>query len=218
MREKIAELNRRIDNMIRIGVVEEAKAGKVRVRTGKILTDWRPYLVQRAGASKRSWRISVGEQVVLLSLCGDLANCYVLPAINSNENPEQDDHENRDHITYPDGAVIEYDPETSFLKVTGVKNAEVQASERVKVDCPETETTGNLTVGGNAIVKGTTELQGAATMKDTATVTGALAANGGAAIKSGASVDGGLKIDGDDYSEHQHAGVTSGSSTTGPVA
>lgn len=218
MRERIAQLNRRVDNLLRVGTVEEVRAGKARVRTGKILTDWRPYLVQRAGSSKRSWRISVGEQVLLLSLSGDLANAFVLPAINSLENPEPHDHESADHIEYPDGAVIEYNPDTGALKVTGITTAEVQATEHVKVDCPETETTGNLLVGGDITVKGNSTFEGAATMKSTALVEGALTGKAGASIAGGASITGGASVDGVGFAGHKHGGVSSGPDTTGPVA
>src|SRR5690606_31592803 len=109
---------------------------------------------------RTSWRPTVGEQVMLLSLSGDLANAYVLPAIYQNAMPEPDDHPTRDRTLYPDGAVIEYDPETSALRAVGINTALVQAAEHVTVDCPETTCTGNVTIEGNALVKGVLTYQG----------------------------------------------------------
>lgn len=54
---------------------------------------------------------------MLLSLSGDLANAHVLPALYQSAYDEPDDHPTRDRAVYPDGSVIEYDPEASRLSV-----------------------------------------------------------------------------------------------------
>lgn len=193
----IAELTRRIDNLLRIGTVAEVKGDLCRVKTGELLTQFRPFFTRRAGTAKTSWRPTVGEQVMLLSLSGDLTNAYILPALYSDENPEPDDNANRDRTVYPDGAVIEYDPDTSALTVKGIKTATVQASELVTIDCPNSVFTGNLQVKKKLIVD-----QGAK-------VTGAIDHNGKM------TNSGGVSIDGINFGTHKHRDVQGGTGTSG---
>ncbi|MEA3379778.1 MAG: phage baseplate assembly protein V [Pseudomonadota bacterium] len=192
MREHIADINRRLENMLRLGTVKEVKQGYCRVKTGNLVLDWRPYWTQRAGTAKTSWRPSVGEQVLIFSPGGDFHGALIGPAFYSDENDQPDEHETRDYVEYPDGAKIIYDPETSELIAQGIKTALVQASEKVKVDCPETETTGNLTVKGNLEVDGESLLKGANTMK------------------AGTTITGGAEIDDIKFGEHKHPGDSGG--------
>jgi len=199
----LAELTRRIDNLLRIGTVAEVKGDSCRVKTGELLTQFRPFFTRRAGTAKTSWRPTVGEQVMLLSLSGDLTNAYILPALYSDENPEPDDNNNRERTVYPDGAVIEYDPDTSALKVTGIKTANVQASERVTIDCPNSEFTGNVLVKKKLTVE-----QGAK-------VTGVIDHSGKLTNNGGMAITGGANIDGINFGTHKHGGVDTGSGTSG---
>ncbi|UML92143.1 phage baseplate assembly protein V [Shewanella xiamenensis] len=199
----LAELTRRIDNLLRIGTVAEVKGDSCRVKTGALLTQFRPFFTRRAGTAKTSWRPTVGEQVMLLSLSGDLTNAYILPALYSDENPEPDDNANRERTVYPDGAVIEYDPDTSALKVTGIKTAIVQASDRVTIDCPNSEFTGNVLVKKKLTVEQGAKVDGAIEHK------GKLTNSGGIAITGGAN------IDGINFGTHKHGGVDTGSGTSG---
>lgn len=199
----IAELTRRIDNLLRLGTVAEVKGDLCRVKSGELLTQFRPFFTRRAGTAKTSWRPTVGEQVMLLSLSGDLTNAYILPALYSDENPEPDDSANRDRTVYPDGAVIEYDPDTSALNVSGIKTANVQASELVTIDCPNSVFTGNLQVKKKLTVD-----QGAK-------VTGAIEHSGKMTNSGGMAIAGGANIDGINFGTHKHGGVDTGSGTSG---
>ncbi|WP_417761720.1 phage baseplate assembly protein V [Shewanella sp.] len=193
----IADLRRRIDNLLRLGTVEEVRAGECRVKSGELLTNWRPYLTHRAGSARTSWRPTKGEQVLLLSLSGDVTNAYVLQALNCDAFPEPDDHPTRHRTVYPDGAVIEYDPEASALTAKGIKTALVNASEQVTIDTPNADFTGNLTVAKKLTVN-----QGAA-------IKGAIDHQGKLTNKGGAN------IDGIEFGGHKHGGVQSGGSMTG---
>ena len=193
----IAELTRRIDNLLRLGTVAEVKGDLCRVKSGELLTQFRPFFTRRAGTAKTSWRPTVGEQVMLLSLSGDLTSAYILPALYSDENPEPDDSANRDRTVYPDGAVIEYDPDTSALIVKGIKTATVQASELVTIDCPNSVFTGNLQVKKKLTVD-----QGAK-------VSGAIEHHGKM------TNSGGISIDGINFGTHKHRDVQGGTGTSG---
>lgn len=192
MREHITDINRRIENMIRLGTVAEVKQGYCRVKTGNLVLDWRPYATLRAGSAKTSWRPSVGEQVIIFSPGGDYSGALIGPAIYSDANDQPDEHETRHYTIYPDDAEIWYDPEAGQLMAKGIKTAVIQASEKVTVDCPETETTGNMTVKGNLIVDGESVLNGANTMN------------------SGTTISGGAEIDGIKFGQHVHPGDSGG--------
>ncbi len=52
---------------------------------------------------------------------GELDTAFVLPGIYSGDNPAPSASADALHIRFPDGAVIEYEPETSALTVSGIK-------------------------------------------------------------------------------------------------
>lgn len=116
----IQELARALRNMIRPGIIVETdlNAGRCRVQTGGMCTDWLQWLTHRAGRSRTWWAPSVGEQVLILAVGGELDTAFVLPGIYSGDNPAPSASADALHIRFPDGAVIEYEPETSALTVT----------------------------------------------------------------------------------------------------
>ena len=85
----IQELARAIRNLIRSGVVTEVDTvqGLCRVQSGGIQTTWLNWLTTRAGRSRTWWAPSVGEQVLLLAIGGELDTAFVLPGIFSDDNP-----------------------------------------------------------------------------------------------------------------------------------
>lgn len=188
---ELAELKRRLDNLIRLGTVAEVQSGYCRVTTGNITTNFRPYLTHRAGTAKTSWRPSIGEQVVLFSLSGDLTNAFVLPAIYSDDNPEPDDHETRLRTTFPDDAVFEYDPEIGQLRISGIKNVLIEVIESTQIDCPETTLNGNVTINGNSTLNGALNHTGHMTNQ------------------------GGIEIDGIEFGTHAHEQVKAGPDNSG---
>ncbi|WP_247682675.1 phage baseplate assembly protein V [Pseudoalteromonas sp. MMG013] len=191
MLAEIAELKRRIDNLIRLGTVAEVKSGYCRVTTGEITTDFRPYLTHRAGTAKTSWRPSIDEQVILFSLSGDLTNAYVLPSLYSDENPEPDDHETRVRTVFPDEAIFEYDPESGQLRISGIKKALIEVIESTQIDCPENTINGNLTINGESTI------------------------NGGINHTGHMKNEGGIEIDGIEFGTHGHEKVKAGIDVAG---
>lgn len=79
----LQELARAIRNLIRSGVVTEVDTvqGLCRVQSGGIQTTWLNWLTTRAGRSRTWWAPSVGEQVLLLAIGGELDTAFVLPGI-----------------------------------------------------------------------------------------------------------------------------------------
>ena len=144
------ELQRLIDNLIRIGTVTAVRSGECRVKTGDLITNWRPYATARAGKNRTRHRLSIGEQVLMLSVSGDLRNAYIVGPIHCDAFPEPlagDDNPDLDRTEYSDGAVIEYNPATGALNATGIKSANIEASVTVRLITPLVECTQALKVG-----------------------------------------------------------------------
>ncbi|RCW99882.1 MULTISPECIES: phage baseplate assembly protein V [Kosakonia] len=169
----LQEIARAIRNLIRTGIVIEVDLveGLCRVQTGEMHTTWLNWLTRRAGRSRTWWAPSVGEQVLILAVGGELDTAFVLPGIFSDENPAPSTSADALHIAFPDGAVIEYEPETSALTVSGIKTADVtasgsltataplvtvKASTRITLDTPEVVCTNKLITGSLEVQKGGT--------------------------------------------------------------
>ncbi|MDA4650440.1 phage baseplate assembly protein V [Enterobacter hormaechei] len=134
----LQEIARAIRNLIRTGIVTDVDhdEGLCRVQTGGMQTTWLNWLTCRAGRSRVWWAPSVGEQVLLLAIGGELDTAFVLPGIFSDDNPAPSASPDALHVTFPDGAVIEYEPENSALTVSGIKTADVTASDSITATVP----------------------------------------------------------------------------------
>lgn len=211
MNEDLIDLLRRLENLIRIGtIIDVDLSGEIplyRVKTGELETDWIAATTQRAGTAKKSHAYTKGEQVVLMAPSGDMGAAMISHALNSDVNPYPDNHPTRDRTVYPDGAIIEYDPSSGALDVTGIQRITIQAGVLVTIDCPESKFTGNVEIDGNALVKQVLTYKGGLT---------------NAGSSSGATINGPLTHTGGDLSSngivvhsHHHNGVESGSAESG---
>ncbi|ANJ91913.1 phage baseplate assembly protein V [Serratia plymuthica] len=201
-----SDILRLLRNLIRIGTVNavDLERGLCRVDTGGNLTDWLNWLTCRAGRTRVWWAPSEGEQVLVLALGGELDTAFVLPGIFSDDFPAPSASADAIHITFPDDAMIEYEPETGALSVTGIKTANVQASEsitartkvvmvtadKITLDAPEVVCTNKLTTGTLEVQKG-------------GKMSGSIEHSGGAFSSNGIVVD-----------KHTHGGVQTGGGNT----
>ena len=158
---RLVELARRLANVVRPGVIAEADyaASRVRVKYGEgleeALTEWLPWVTTRAGGD-RTWHApEVGEQVLLLSPSGDLAQAVALPGIyqDSRSAPAADVDKHLTH--YSDGAEIEYDRAAHKLKAVlpAGGTAEITADGGVAI-------TGDVTITGNVTATGNIDAEG----------------------------------------------------------
>ncbi|WP_265045412.1 MULTISPECIES: phage baseplate assembly protein V [unclassified Wolbachia] len=112
----IAELNRRLANIIRIGLVKEIdyEKARVRVKVGEFLTDWLPWITCRA----ESWSPpNIDEQVVVLSPFGELSLGVVLPAIYQEKYPPPENKKEINSVKFQDGTKLSYDKENHYLEI-----------------------------------------------------------------------------------------------------
>lgn len=210
MNSQTPEILRLLRNLIRIGTVASVNLadGTCRVDTGNNTTAWLQWLTARAG-NTRSWNApSVGEQVLVLCLGGELDTAFVLTGIYSDENSAPSASADALHWSFPDGAVIEYEPATGALSATGIKTATIEAadsisattkvvvvtaSEKITLDTPLVECTKKLKAASF-------ELTGGGTMKGDISHTGGSFTSNGVVSHS-----------------HTHGGIErGGSQTDGP--
>lgn len=121
----IAELRRRLDNMIRSGTIAEVDHGDpeqnrqpcCRVKTGNITTGWLPFFTVRAGSTNEWNPVSVGEQCTILSPSGDLAQGQVLAGLYSAANPPCSNNPAVHKTEWANGDFIEHNAATGALTI-----------------------------------------------------------------------------------------------------
>lgn len=123
-----AEILRLLNNLIRIGTIEEIdhKAARVRVKSGDNITAWINWTPARAGKTKTWDPPTKGEQVVLLSPSGDMSQAIVLQSLYSDENPAPSDSENIWLKKFPDGTEIRYDHAAKKLQFDGAGDLQIE--------------------------------------------------------------------------------------------
>ena len=157
MNAQLTEIMRLITNLIRTGTVTEVDQDNwlCRVKTGELETNWINWLTLRAGNSRTWWKPSVGEQVVLFSLGGNLETAFALPAVYSNQFPPPSNSEDGSVTEYPDGGWFEYEPETGRWYVRGIKSMVIEAADNVTfktenfvVEADTTRINSNVVING----------------------------------------------------------------------
>ena len=151
MNFKLADLFRRVENLFREGTVIQAdyKTYRFRVKIGEIETGWLRCLTLRAGVNKAWEPLSIGENVLVLSPSGELANGIILPALFTGANPAPSDKPHLSLFQFSDGAVIEYDTQSHSL------NAVLPAGAKTSL-----VSDGGISIVGNVEITGTLTASG----------------------------------------------------------
>lgn len=147
----IAEILRLLNNLIRLGTIAEVDpvAVRVRVQTGDNETDWLPWITARAGTTRDWDPPTVGEQVVLFSPAGDLAQALVLAGINTEQHPAPAALLNLYRRVLPDGTTLTYDHEAKKLDVYLAGDATINVTGNATVNVSKTAA---VTAGTEATV------------------------------------------------------------------
>ncbi len=116
---EIADLFRRVENLIRRGKVSALQTDppRVRVSFGDAETDWLPWLTQRAGTDRTWWAPSVGEQIVVFAESGDPRNGVVLPGLYQAAHPAPEDDPDIALMEWDDGARASYNRATHTTEI-----------------------------------------------------------------------------------------------------
>ena len=151
----IADIIRRLESLIKIGVIHavDYQQARARVQSGQIISDWLPFLTLRTGTTVTWSPPTVGEQCLLLAPSGVLNTGVVITGIYlKNQSPSKSPDEHV--IQFADSAVIKYNQKTHALTASGIATAQIEASQSVTADTPQVNCTGNVHISGNVTVDG----------------------------------------------------------------
>lgn len=167
MSAEIAELQRRVANLFRVGKVTEIDRAKARVKVqfDGVTSPWLPWSTGRAG-TVRDWSPpAVGEQVCIVSPYGELGAGFVMPGgINSTDNAAPDNRENVHRIDIPSGGAFEIHVGGAVILIdngkaqitVGAKTLEISGGKMTFNG--DVEITGKVTTTGD-VIAGSISLQ-----------------------------------------------------------
>lgn len=143
----LSEQQRRLHNIATIGTVFDVNPDDqtMRLDVGDNQTDWLPIPALAAG-QVRVWRCpSVGEQFLLVSPSGELANAIPVLSLYSNQHPSPSNDPNEIRVRFND---------SDFLSINTQDSQLILKINDVIFDVNSTTLTGNLVVNGNVQVDG----------------------------------------------------------------
>lgn len=142
-----AEDQRRLHNIATIGTVTHIDADRalMRLAVGDNVTDWVNIPAIAAGMVS-VWRCpSVGEQYLLVSPSGELANAIPVISLYSDHNPSPSKDPNEIRIRYNDTDFCSIDVANSQLTMH-ISEAVIKSKTSIVLDTPTTRMTGDLQV------------------------------------------------------------------------
>ncbi|WP_269497219.1 phage baseplate assembly protein V [Castellaniella sp. S9] len=207
----MAELERRLANLVRIGTVVAADygAGKVRVTCDDMTTDWLPWKTRRAGGDIDWWAPEVGEQVEVIAPAGLMEGASVSPALYSDQHAEPDSSPDRHVIRYANGDSIVHDRAEGSYTIILAGQATVRAggpvlvvTPQATVDAQNTHMTGDLLVDGQITGKGGMAISGGSGA--TMSVTGNMQMQGQLSVDGDVNASGTIMDAGGNSNHHSH--------------
>ncbi|PBQ25060.1 baseplate assembly protein V [Wolbachia pipientis wAus] len=125
----IAELQRKVANIIRIGVVKEVdcEKAKVRVKIGDIVTDYLPWITSKAGKDRDWSPPDIDGQVMVFSPLGELSLGVVLAGIYQEKYHAPENKKEINSIKFQDGTKLSYDKDKHHLEIEVVDKITLKA-------------------------------------------------------------------------------------------
>jgi len=143
----LSEQQRRLHNIATIGTVFDVNPDDqtMRLDVGDNQTDWLPIPALAAG-QVRVWRCpSVGEQFLLVSPSGELANAIPVLSLYSNQHPSPSTDENEIRVQFNDHDYLSVKTDDSNLTLK-ITNTTIISEGSITLDTPTVTMTGNLEV------------------------------------------------------------------------
>ena len=161
--EVVGDLQRRLANIVRRGVIHSIKHGdipKCRVSIGALITDWLPLCQGFSGQYRSDVNpCCIGDAVTVLSEAGDLNNGRVFPGWATGNRPVPQGSEG-EHITvYGDGTEVRYNRESHALTIMLAEGGTYLITGSGTLDGP-VNITGKLTVEGETYLRANTRVKG----------------------------------------------------------
>lgn len=127
----ISELNRKLANIIRIGLVKEVdyEKAKVRVKIGEFLTDYLPWITSKAGKDRDWSPPDIDEQVMIFSPLGELSLGVVLGGIYQEKYPASENKRGINSVKIQDGTKFTYNKWKHHLEIEVVDKITLKAGE-----------------------------------------------------------------------------------------
>lgn len=122
--EAIDDLERARYGTVRIGFVRAFDPARARVRvawatgeSGDVLSDWVPWATWAAGHLRVWSPPAIGEQVILLSPSGEIAQAIAMPSVHqqSGQWPAPSNNPQHTVLAWDDGAFIRYERDTGRM-------------------------------------------------------------------------------------------------------
>ncbi|MFZ4832756.1 phage baseplate assembly protein V [Rouxiella sp. Mn2063] len=161
--EVLGDLQRRLANMVRRGVIHSINNGPqpvCRVALGEIVTGWLPLYQTYAGQNRAdSNPYMVGDAVTVLSEAGDLNNGRVLPGWNTGKLPVPLGDDGEHITTYGDGTEVRYNRNSHALRIKIANNGTYEIIGQGTLRGP-VEITDTLTVQGETTLNSQTAIRG----------------------------------------------------------
>lgn len=143
----LAELARRLDNLIRPGTIAEVDHAKAlcRVKTGNITTGWLKWFTRRAGSTNEWDPVSIGEQCVVFSPSGDPAQGFALVGLYSDANPADSADPAVHRVEWGNGDFVEHNAETGTYSIKATGHVAIDAAS-LTITC-----SGAVSINGSRI-------------------------------------------------------------------
>jgi phage baseplate assembly protein V len=155
-----SDLCRRVANLIRIGKIAEVDGAKVKIAIEKVKTNWLP-IISTAGDTGVWIPISVGEQVAVFSLYGEMSQAIVIRSIHYNafaapENKDDVSINLKANVTANSDGKLEAKFEKGFEFVSGDLSIKM-SEDKIIISCGSTSvalSADGIQLNGNSGVSG----------------------------------------------------------------
>ncbi|HEE6562238.1 phage baseplate assembly protein V [Acinetobacter pittii] len=205
-----ADINRRLENLIRFGTIKTVNPSKpiplVTVDLDDIVTPEIRFFNARSGDDSNWDPPSLDEEVMVISPCGEIGpTSVVFYGLYNNEHPAPSDDLNKKIRVFADGCVIAYDVAAHHLSAILPSGGKAIVTAN-----------GGITVNGNTTINGNLQVNGSTAMTGNNTVGGSQLVQGSSHSTGAFSTEADVKAGSISLKEHKHPG-DSGGTTGGPI-
>ncbi|EHU2507816.1 phage baseplate assembly protein V [Acinetobacter baumannii] len=205
-----ADINRRLENLIRFGTIKTVNPSKpiplVTVDLDDIVTPEIRFFNARSGNDSTWDPPSLEEEVMVISPCGEIGpTSVVFYGLYNNDHPTPSDDLNKKIRVFADGCVIAYDVAAHHLSAILPSGGKAIVTAN-----------GGITVNGNTTINGNLQVNGSTAMTGNNTVGGSQLVQGSSHSTGTFSTEGDVKAGSISLKEHKHPG-DSGGTTGGPI-
>lgn len=205
-----ADINRRLENLIRFGTIKTVNPSKpiplVTVDLDDIVTPEIRFFNARSGDDSTWDPPSLDEEVMVISPCGEIGpTSVVFYGLYNNDHPAPSNDLNKKIRVFADGCVIAYDVSTHQL------SAILPSGGKAIVTAD-----GGITVNGDTTINGNLQVNGSTAMTGNNTVGGSQLVQGSSHSTGAFSTEADVKAGSISLKEHKHPG-DSGGTTGGPI-